>query len=119
MEDLRDNSFPSDVAELILDELEPIINEIKSKWRETGKSLGFEAAELSKFNCDDDEDRLLRQVITKWVEKSLGANMWPPLLDTLGERATSINVVNDLKDKHCRVVYNAASNMIQRHDGES
>jgi hypothetical protein len=116
MEDSRSElEFPSGVAELILKELEPIISEVKYKWRETGESLGFEN-ELEKFNCNDDEVELFRQVITKWVERSLGINTWPPLLEILGTQTSNANVISELKEKHCRVVY---SKRIQDHDGES
>ena len=120
MEDSRNTNsdFPSGVAELILEELEPIINEIKSKWRETGESLGLEN-ELEKFNSNDDEDKLLRQVITKWVEKSLGINMWPPLLEILGTQTSNSNVVSELKQKYCHVLYDATSKRTQSRDGES
>ena len=96
------SDFPSGVAELILKELEPIISEVKSKWRETAESLGFKDV---NFNCNDDETELFRQVITKWVEKSLGINTWPPLLEILGKQASNANVVSELKEKHCRVEY--------------
>ena len=118
MEDSRNIDFPSGVAELILKELEPIINEVKSKWRETGESLGL-VNELENFNCNDDEDKLLRQVITKWIEKSLGINTWPPLLEILATQTSNANVVSELKQKYCRVLYDATSKRIQSHDGES
>ena len=119
MEDSQNtySDFPSGVAELILKELEPIINEVNSKWRETGESLGFDD-ELENFNCNDDKAELFRQVITKWVEKSLGINMWPPLLEILGTQTSNANVISELKQKYCRVLYDATNKRIQGHNGE-
>ena len=104
--------FSSNTAEEILRRLEPIFDEIKSKWREIGQSLGIEA----ELNSAEDEGELLRQVIIKWVEKSLGANMWPPLLDALGNQTTS-NIISELRENYCRVVY--TDDMHMANNGES
>ena len=95
------DDFATKIAIEILVQLEPEIDVIKPKWHEIGLSLGLEA-ELALLSSVD-EGELLFQVIRKWVEKSLGANMWLPLIHAL-RKVTRSNITTELEENYCHEI---------------